>query len=747
MPKLSWAILPLTIACWMHGWELYRESLVPLYGSVEEQQLWNPPPPDHPWITPPTHASDLKVMGSEPDNIFYFMQVSDLHVSTYKPKYLERLRIFLNTTLPTVKPSFVFATGDLTDAKGKAKFTDSKQVRVEWEDYNRAIRESGVLDRPNFWWDQRGNHDCFNVPNWSSKQNYYRNLSSVKEENYTFHFKTSFGSYTFLGIDACPTSGPSRPFNFFAYFDRDDMDFLQSRLARYPSSNHTFLLSHYPLAMTITGLTTDGLPFESLSRNISVMLCGHLHKLEGLGELLHVHHPSNMLELELADMKANGGYRILAIDHDLVSFVDSSVLPDPLIPGNKATTSNPLPVVLITNPKDARYIISHHDPTDRIAASTHIRILAFSALEIQKVTVEVDGVAFKEEAKFTGNEDIPMWTVRWNPSLYSDGKPHSIVVTATDGEGKSGAHSIIFRTDSITEPMEWGFGRMIMTPKYQYWSKVFFLLGYFTVMFLLIIPKIASMYLHKTRRYHRWRIQYSAFLVKLDKSEIIQLPDGWLARFTKIQMLRLRLIYRDFRYFVSASIFRMVTLASLPTTYYPLLIYGLYIVVGPFFVGELIPSARTPPSTGMFEGLGQFYLYGVYIQEHWVPIPDTWFFGMFEIAYLFGPLVIYLSFCITPPEQLYSQTARTEDLKPSGSVFIFPPRHNRRKYPLHRRLTIRMAVALISFYQLVNVYYIGLYYGPLAVLFSPGKTWFVLWACYALYKHRWSAIGHEIDLL
>ena len=33
------------------------------------------------------------------------------------------------------------------------------------------------------------------------------------------------------------------------------------------------------------------------------------------------------------------------------------------------------------------------------------------------------------------------------------------------------------------------------------------------------------------------------------------------------------------------------------------------------------------------------------------------------------------------------------------------------------------------------------------MILSPGKTWFVLWGCFALYRHRWSFEGREIDLL
>ena len=52
-------------------------------------------------------------------------------------------------------------------------------------------------------------------------------------------------------------------------------------------------------------------------------------------------------------------FRILALDHGLLSFVDD--------------TYENLPIVLITNPKSARYIHPGREPLESIRQSTHIR--------------------------------------------------------------------------------------------------------------------------------------------------------------------------------------------------------------------------------------------------------------------------------------------------------------------------------------------------------------------------------------
>ena len=50
---------------------------------------------------------------------------------------------------------------------------------------------------------------------------------------------------------------------------------------------------------------------------------------------------------------------MLAVDHDLLSFVDARL--------------GDWPLILVTNPKDAQFLAPHHEPTESIKYSTHIR--------------------------------------------------------------------------------------------------------------------------------------------------------------------------------------------------------------------------------------------------------------------------------------------------------------------------------------------------------------------------------------
>src|SRR4051812_11838781 len=96
------------------------------------------------------------------------LQISDLHISVHDPMgHTPHFLHFLSTVLPALSPSFVLATGDLTDAKDSAKIT-SAQIEAEWLTYKRALTEAGVMNRTEYWYDLRGNHDCFNVPDYNS---------------------------------------------------------------------------------------------------------------------------------------------------------------------------------------------------------------------------------------------------------------------------------------------------------------------------------------------------------------------------------------------------------------------------------------------------------------------------------------------------------------------------------------------------------------------------------------------------
>ncbi|KAI9011961.1 Metallo-dependent phosphatase-like protein [Phycomyces nitens] len=390
------------------------------------------------------------VIGDEPNGLFYFVQISDLHISKFRPKgHTHYFLHFIRSILPILKPSFVVVTGDLTDAKDARRVT-SQQYIEEWALYNHAINQGAQGTR---WYDMRGNHDCFDSPSWKSQANLYRthgqsSLSIANGEGvYGWEERLEYGRYKFIAIDACPKKGPSRPLNFFGYLTSKAMDQLANHVLA-DSYNHTFLFSHYPTTTMVFGL----------------------------GDVLQAYHPTiQSLELELGDLKEHGLYRIVAIDHDLISFVDTPLppaimnsRPERLIPLANTTVLWPhavdiAPVVLITNPKEARFSIPTKEPLEQIQKSTHLRFLVFSASDPSqlKVSIWINNSKHTHPAVFVGKPETPLWVAKWDPSMLDPKKLHTIRVEVSTLD-MLGSSSIEFRLDNQRTKVNGGTGEWII---------------------------------------------------------------------------------------------------------------------------------------------------------------------------------------------------------------------------------------------------------------------------------------------
>uniref|UniRef100_A0A182QW63 Calcineurin-like phosphoesterase domain-containing protein n=1 Tax=Anopheles farauti TaxID=69004 RepID=A0A182QW63_9DIPT len=357
-------------------------------------------------------------------HLMWFLQVSDIHISMYlDPARVPQLVEFCNRTVDIIAPSVVLASGDLTDAK-TSNFLGSQQHEQEWRWYHEVLRDTNVLNKT-VWLDIRGNHDNFNVPALQTRQDLFTNYSAQgRHHTRSYMHQVSVGGerYTFIAVDACLDPGPKRPFNFVGMLSRNETQHLINiaERSRELDTNYTIWFGHYPTSCILTpGLGSGGIRnLIGRYREAYAYLSGHFHTLGGAVPRMYTLQEEGFLELELGDWMRNRRYRLAAFDHGLFSFVD--------------VHHNQWPVVLVTNPKDALFVIPGKEDLDSIMDSTHIRLLVFSPAKIAECQVKIDDHNW-QDCKQTSRQ---LFVVPWEPSRYKRGF-HKLLVYVLDTDGRS----------------------------------------------------------------------------------------------------------------------------------------------------------------------------------------------------------------------------------------------------------------------------------------------------------------------
>ncbi|TGZ69434.1 hypothetical protein CRM22_003748 [Opisthorchis felineus] len=363
-------------------------------------------------------------------NLFWFAQITDLHL--YNANLFRSFEVFCSQTVPIIRPELLVISGDLVDAS--PIYFISRQNVSEWQTYHRILHESGVLNITKVF-DLRGNHDMMDVLAANHSSDYFSQFGiqgRIHPRSYRFNLTKPFGRYSFIFLDASPPVGVKIPLNYFGQLTRAEEERLMQYASESDGSNHTFVFGHYTTS-TIGPGTIDlrGL----LGTYCFAYFCGHMHTADGLIPEMHVLQPEGYLELELGDWKYERYYRVIAVDDDMVSFVNV-----------KAST---WPVLLVTNPKNSNFLLPNKEPARRILTSTHIRILAWSIQPILNISVTIDG-KYQGKATQTSagtNLSSPLYTLPWNASHWADHLVHTIRVLALDTAGNQHAYEHVFVVD------------------------------------------------------------------------------------------------------------------------------------------------------------------------------------------------------------------------------------------------------------------------------------------------------------
>ncbi|KAI9340783.1 Metallo-dependent phosphatase-like protein [Zopfochytrium polystomum] len=772
----DWILVALAIAAYFQFWRLNSNASA---SHSKSSAVISKPPTERPpanWSgrQPPPPSSGA--IGDSPDSLFTWIQISDIHISRYLPKGgFPHFQSFLENELPLVGPDLVILTGDLVDSKSQSTLT-SEQYLDEWLAYQAMLNRSGVLERQAFYFDQRGNHDCFNLGDGFNGSEFAK-MSAVRRPGYVYHHRKTFGTYNFVALDACPNVGTSRPFNFFGVLDNADMNILASVVdkAGAEGHNHTFVATHYPTSTLITGFANDGRGMKDLAPRVSMWVCGHLHRLVlDIGKKMYAFHASwNLLELELSDMKDNAVFRIVAVDHDMISFTDEylslETIPSPRLHNiiDSPTEANPTPpprkpfkpIILVTNPRDARFASPGNEPVTRIRSSKFIRFLLWSETPVApedirlsfdgQVATSSSGEPLQPMPRFkgdqwrrgvpvneTGENFLPLWILQWNPSVFDDGWDHELVVDVIGRDGNSvlASKRIVFRVDGArakNEDMGSGLGGKVILARFSPFLKSCFVLAhvFLTAAFLLarlfgdkFNQKVTSHPVGLRERILADRSRAGSSAPSESGGggqQVLATPQPIGSR--PYRRLRTRTgSTRDGMEGIQLCILwcysSFLDLVGTPSYFYPLFSYLLYVVSFPWFLGSLVPSATDDSNR-----IGAFYTVGIWFwnDEGWIPMLDTWFYSLWSLISLFTPLMLYLAARGRALHEIAGIRANGASIERSASAGT----------------VLRIAVfaaekVLVILWLFVSVRFINMVpsYGAITIFTSPPLWWFWLWA-------------------
>ncbi|CAH0560338.1 unnamed protein product [Brassicogethes aeneus] len=474
---------------------------------------------------------DFIQVGDSFDHLIWFLQISDIHISIFRdPSRITQFREFCHYTVNAVEPSLVLASGDLTDAK-TSDAIGSEQFEDEWKHYRGILDETKAKEKT-VWLDIRGNHDNFNVAGPDSKQNFFTNYSvqgKAHPRSYMYQLREGGELYTFIAVDACLEPGPKRPFNFVGILDQPEVDEINElvKKTRASGSNYTVWFGHFPTSCTLTVGEKNARDLIGQLDSGLVYVCGHLHKLGGIVPKMYAMQKAGFLELELGDWKENRVYRLIAIDHGLLSFVDQH--------------HNQWPLVLITNPKNALFFNPQKENLMNIKHSTHIRVLAFSLDKITSVKVRVNRGAWIECA----NKKGPLYVVEWNPLEYNVGI-HNIEAEVRDVNGRKTIESQPFAIDGSRLSFSFLPKMTLMTN-----ASAMFRAMFAAMIIASIVPLSILKYLNEL-----------VAVGKMTKPKLHGCGRAWLRR--------------------------LWLLSTVNRLFWPMILYPVYLIIGPWSIGYLV---------------------------------------------------------------------------------------------------------------------------------------------------------------
>ncbi|XP_077286400.1 transmembrane protein 62-like [Arctopsyche grandis] len=582
------------------------------------------------------------------EHLMWFLQISDIHISIFHDhSRVTELKDFCTRTIDAIKPKVVLASGDLTDAKHKNNM-GSAQHEEEWIVYNDVLKKCDIKNKT-IWFDIRGNHDNFNVPNWNSSQNYFKQYSMQGSHNQRSYMKViqqGKDKFAFIAVDACLEPGPRRPFNFMGMLSSIEIKRIQNfvKKANELKVNHIIWFGHYPSSCVFSLDDHSLRDVIGSAKSSKVYLCGHLHQLGGLVTEMYTIQRQGYLELELGDWKDNRMFRLLAIDHGLFSFIDNAH-------GN-------WPLTLITNPKHNMFLMPSRESLSGSRNSTHIRLITFSISPIDTVHVKIN------EGQWIVCKHIkgPLYAHPWNPSEYFSGI-HIIYAKVRDVQGRESVVQQPFSFDGSKTNFKILPKTILMLNATTIFQSMF---G--TMILISILPLLILRHVH-----HK---------ILLGKSPKVNLKRNFFYKWLR----------------------KLWLVSNIDSIFYPLIIYEVYLIIGPWFVGEVLEGH-----------IGAIFSWGIIVNGEFIPGLFTYVYGFIQLFLCQIPLTLVLANCA---DERFCEHHMN---KISRSSLCF-------------KMLKQIPFILIITVQMVLAYFFWLAYGYMALFIGPLRSWSIILNIYLWHK-------------
>ncbi|XP_024520040.1 putative metallophosphoesterase At3g03305 [Selaginella moellendorffii] len=458
-----------------------------------------------------------------PDAVAWAVQISDLHVSVFHPNRAEDLEILASRFLALVRPALVLVTGDLTDAKNR-DLSVTRQDEAEWMQYQKTMKHVSKESRlpQSVFFDLRGNHDRFGVPNreldFFSRYSISADMNRVDPVQAATVTVPGGWKYLFLGFDDTMAIGLRGPTNLFGHPTDSMLGKMVSLLEGFekkqaPSSSAKVAFGHFPMSFTASS-ESGRRPEEILARHgISAYLCGHLHTKFGK-QLYRLHsypgsgtssRKNEFWEWEIGDWRGSRTVRVLSLDHGHTSFVDIRL----------DGTMNFTTIVLPTYPLDSRFMKRHPAYTgDDEDHGDRIRALVFSEVPITSAVAKVydsksGSLRLVDELDMQltwgPNNKAVFYETRWRRNRYSDPSAlrYWLEVLVTDSSGRKTASELRpFSVDGKVAELKWGFSEFLVMG--VQWGDAYLLLFWLSIGLLaavLLLPRLAYVRLKQKKAY------------------------------------------------------------------------------------------------------------------------------------------------------------------------------------------------------------------------------------------------------